>query len=870
MSQTQRHQANGQAAVTRLQDRDHPCLNPERSGDDEQQQQSPLQQDETQRRTLFVHSLPASATTESLAGFFSQSYPLKHAVVISNPTTKASKGYGFVTFVDSCDALTAIETFASAEFDGKKIKVELAEPRSRAFPAKSIEDTIVPKHTVPSTLAKADPVGQKDQDQPSSQLIVRNLPWSINDPEKLARLFRSFGKVKRTTIPQKPHGLSAGFGFVVLRGRKNAEKALENMNGRVLGGRTLAVDWAVRKDLWDSLHPFHEDNAEPGKMVPQTQNECDLVKSVQEDSEVCAKSLESNDVSDVDLSSDGNDTDAIATGEDEDMKQGRNVQNYSSTLFVRNVPFTVTDERLHEHFSSFGPLRYARIVVDPASQRSKGTAFVCFLNEADAVECLKAAPQVKSISIPSEKAQVTTLKQTKKKSILEDASTDICGRFTVDGRILHLSRAVDKGEAARLTAAGHTFRGIRDRDKRRLYLLSEGTVPTNSSLHSQLTPSEVAMREESVRQRQNLIRNNPALHLSLTRLSVRNLPRNMTSKDLKALAREAVVGFSRDVKANIRQALSKEEVSRAGDSMREAEKARKAKGKGIVKQSKIVFESTKGGRVSEGDGAGRSRGYGFIEYTSHRWALMGLRWLNGYAVESPSNGLADEPKNDKRKKRLIVEFAIENAQVVGRRQERESSQQAKSKIIKSKTISQQKDKRAPRDFRVNKSPSQPAVNIGDKRKRPPVDFSQTSSVSENGTDRDDPDSVQRLAKKQKIIGRKRMSRRARKLGSMDDEKSTNRRAMCNFEHITYNCQHETYRRISHCHFARNDPVHACFGVKVLKRGWFQAEQDCDDCIRQRERTLQHQHQQQQQQQQQQQKQQQQQQQQQHVESRRRG
>ncbi|KAI4194947.1 MAG: hypothetical protein LQ350_007490 [Teloschistes chrysophthalmus] len=770
MSPTQRHQANGQATVTRLRDRDHSCLNPERSGDDEQHQQSPLQQDGTQRRTLFVHSLPASATTESLARFFSQSYPLKHAVVISNSTTKASKGYGFVTFVDSCDALTAIETFASAEFDGKKIKVELAEPRSRSFPVKSTEDTIVPKHTITSTLAKADPVRQKDQDQdqPSSQLIVRNLPWSINDPEKLARLFRSFGKVKRTTIPQKPHGLSAGFGFVVLRGRKNAEKALENMNGKVLGGRTLAVDWAVRKDLWESLHPSHEDNAEHGEMVPQSQNDPDLVKSVQEDSEVYVKSSKSNDVSDVDLSSDGNDTDAIDTDEDEDMNQGKNVQNYSSTLFVRNVPFTITDERLQEHFSSFGPLRYARVVVDPASQRSRGTAFVCFLNEADAVECLKAAPQVNSISIPSDQAQVTTLKQTKKKSILEDASTDISGRFTVDGRILHLSRAVDKGEAARLTAAGHTFRGIRDRDKRRLYLLSEGTVPTDSSLHSQLTPSEVAMREESVRQRQNLVRNNPALHLSLTRLSVRNLPRNMTSKDLKALAREAVVGFSRDVKANIRQALSKEEVFRAGDSMREAEKARKAKGKGIVKQSKIVFESTKGGRVSEGGGAGRSRGYGFIEYTSHRWALMGLRWLNGYAVESPSKGLTDEPKYDKRKKRLIVEFAIENAQVVGRRQERESSQQAKSKIIKPKTMTQQNGKRAPRDFQVNKSASQPAVSIGDKRKMPPVDFSQPSSISENSTGRDNPDSVERLAKKQKIIGRKRMSRRARKLGSMDD------------------------------------------------------------------------------------------------------
>ena len=41
-----------------------------------------------------------------------------------------------------------------------------------------------------------------------------------------------------------------------------------------------------------------------------------------------------------------------------------------------------------------------------------------------------------------------------------------------------------------------------------------------------LAPSEVKMREDSAMQRKKLIQNNPTLHLSLTRLSVRNLPRN--------------------------------------------------------------------------------------------------------------------------------------------------------------------------------------------------------------------------------------------------------------------------------------------------------------------------------------------------------
>ena len=61
-----------------------------------------------------------------------------------------------------------------------------------------------------------------------------------------------------------------------------------------------------------------------------------------------------------------------------------------------------------------------------------------------------------------------------------------------------------------------------------------------------------------------------------------------------------------------------------------------AGGKGVVKQAKVVFETKEGSKIAEADGAGRSRGYGFIEYHTHRSALMGLRWLNGREVDLKS------------------------------------------------------------------------------------------------------------------------------------------------------------------------------------------------------------------------------------------
>ena len=50
-----------------------------------------------------------------------------------------------------------------------------------------------------------------------------------------------------------------------------------------------------------------------------------------------------------------------------------------TTVFVRNLPFTVEDETLRDHFKQFGSVRYARVVYDPETERSRGTGFVCFL-----------------------------------------------------------------------------------------------------------------------------------------------------------------------------------------------------------------------------------------------------------------------------------------------------------------------------------------------------------------------------------------------------------------------------------------------------------------------------------------------------------
>ncbi|KAK6949730.1 hypothetical protein Daesc_008051 [Daldinia eschscholtzii] len=610
-------------------------------------------------RSLFVRSLPPTATAETLTEFFSQHYPVKHATVILDPQTKASRGYGFVTFTDADDAKEAKEKLDKQKLDGRPLVLEIAEPRHRQSGADST-DAAAKKAERQATLAEA---------RKAPKLIIRNLPWSIKKSDQLAALFQGFGKVKYADLPNAKGKLS-GFGFITMRGRKNAEKAMEAINGKTIDGRTLAVDWAVDKQTWEQQkqHQDKDDNTSKKANADKELEEDDKSNKDEdedEDEDEDIKNFMKNHMENLEDEDSDAKPDDDESEEDADEEGGTALGSESnpkkplmtdnrSTIFIRNLPFTATDAELKAHFEKFGRVRYARIVMDRATDRPAGTGFVCFVSEADSKACLKGAPRAQQSAIPT------------KKSILQNELADEEGRYTMDGRILQVSQAVSKDEASHLAEKGAAARLGKEKDKRRLYLLSEGAIMKDSPLYAMLAPSEVKIREESAAQRKKLIQSNPSLHLSLTRLAIRNIPRDLDSKKLKALAREAVVGFAKDVKEGRREPLSKEENARGGDEDKEAERRRKEKGKGIVKQAKIVFENKEGSKVPENDGAGKSRGYGFIEYSSHRWALMGLRWLNGHALKNPAG----------KTQRLIVEFAIENAQVVARRKDNQEKQRA--------------------------------------------------------------------------------------------------------------------------------------------------------------------------------------------------
>lgn len=701
-----------------------------------------------------MRSLPASATAEALTDFFSQHYPVKHATVVIDPKTKESRGYGFVTFTDADDAVEAKQKLNNELLGGRRMKLEVAEPRHRAG-----GDSAAKSHIAEEKKKREEEMAEARK---APKLIIRNLPWSIKSSEQLTKTFAKYGKIRFADLPNNK-GKLKGFGFVTFRSKKHAERAMEEMNGKDVDGRTIAVDWAVSKDEWQQQQGQEQEDEEKDESKPKSKkskkdkadgddDEDEEMKDLNEEDRDLAmfmKKMDEFDSEDEDKDDDedddeeesgaeleGDDDEEEEADEDEDLSSNaeepeeekpRRLTDNSITVFIRNLPFTATDESLKEHFMQFGPIRYARIVKDRATERPAGTGFVCFVKEDDFKACLR--------NVPRQQPAVKTSRH----SVLQDETVDTDGRYTLDGRVLSVAHAVSKEESARLTEAGPAARKGQDKDKRRLYLLSEGTIPSGSPLYKLLSPTEVKLREQSLQQRKKQVQGNPSLHLSMTRLAIRNLPRNMSSKELKQLARQAIVGFSADLKAGKRTPLSKEELARGGAEDREAEHRRKEKGVGVVKQAKVVYETRDGKKVDETTGAGLSRGYGFIEYSSHRWALMGLRWLNGHALKNEAG----------RTVRLIVEFAIENAQVVSRRKANEVRARTKRAEVQDKGKQDKKQGRKDVKGKAGKA-------------------GKASVDAEGGEDERDAstkkDASEKLAQRQRIIGRKRMARKTKKQG----------------------------------------------------------------------------------------------------------
>ncbi|CAH8609634.1 unnamed protein product [Schistosoma haematobium] len=183
------------------------------------------------------------------------------------------------------------------------------------------------------------------------------------------------------------------------------------------------------------------------------------------------------------------------------------------TIFIRNLSFDVEEDALYTFFSQFGPLEFAKIVKDPATQHSRGTAFVKFVNAEDASNVLQQSDKPENAH-----------------------------QFSLENRTLNITIAVSRTEAQNLRKRKHEddasegLIGPADAVKqkgRNLHLASIGIIRPGSSEAEGLSKEDLARRDALLREKKKKL-TDPNYFISDVRLCLRNLPLHVSDDDLKS------------------------------------------------------------------------------------------------------------------------------------------------------------------------------------------------------------------------------------------------------------------------------------------------------------------------------------------------
>lgn len=213
-----------------------------------------------------------------------------------------SRGHGFVHFETDEAANLAIEKVNGMLIEGKKVYVGKFVRKSERMP-----------------------IGA---DFKFTNLYVKNIDPEITE-EVLQDKFSEFGKITNLIIMKDENDKPKGFGFINFESSDDAKRAVEAMNGALLGSKAIFVGRAQKKAEREQI----------------------LRRQFEE-------------------------------------KRLERIQKYQgSNLYVKNLDDTVDDDYLRKHFSTYGTIISAKVMRDDKGI-SRGFGFVCFTSPDEAMKAV--------------------------------------------------------------------------------------------------------------------------------------------------------------------------------------------------------------------------------------------------------------------------------------------------------------------------------------------------------------------------------------------------------------------------------------------------------------------------------------------------
>jgi RNA recognition motif-containing protein len=82
-------------------------------------------------KKLYVGNMSYNTTNEELQQLFSEYGTISEVKIITDQISNRSKGFGFVTFEDANSCQGAIDALNGFEFNGRTLKVNIAEDRAK-------------------------------------------------------------------------------------------------------------------------------------------------------------------------------------------------------------------------------------------------------------------------------------------------------------------------------------------------------------------------------------------------------------------------------------------------------------------------------------------------------------------------------------------------------------------------------------------------------------------------------------------------------------------------------------------------------------------------------------------------------------------
>ncbi|KAK1554938.1 hypothetical protein Q3G72_019430 [Acer saccharum] len=181
---------------------------------------------------VYVNNLSETTTAEDLKKVFGSYGTITSSVVMKDSNGK-SRCFGFVNFQSPDDAAAAAENLNGSS-NGDKVwyagRAQKRAERESELRAKFEQERI-----------------SRFEKLKAANLYLKNLDDSIND-EKLKELFSEFGTITSTKVLLDPQGQSKCSGFVAFSTPEEATKALNEMNGKMIGRKPLYVAVAQRKE----------------------------------------------------------------------------------------------------------------------------------------------------------------------------------------------------------------------------------------------------------------------------------------------------------------------------------------------------------------------------------------------------------------------------------------------------------------------------------------------------------------------------------------------------------------------------------------------------------------------------------------------